>query len=190
MTTTKACIYCGSEIPALATICSVCKYHQRRWRNNLIFVGGLGRLLTLIISALTFTVDRATQTYTNLVWKDRINVIDLRWIDRSPHIVLANNGDGPIFVSDVLLITHQGARSISRINKLIASNEIIVHEPKEEQRIWNQNPLWVENASGTPSQEILDDVGQFLHEEFGKLCFTRGFFNQESPTLGMVRNIT
>src|SRR6266436_88873 len=188
MTTTKTCIYCGSEIPAHAAICSVCKYHQRRWRNNLIFLGGLGGLLTLVISALTFTVERAVQTYKNLVWEDRINLVDLRWIDSSPHLVLANDGDGPIFVSDIILLTLQGGRYIHEINKTVVPNEILVLEPKEEERIWKQNPRWVANESGTPSREILDDAEQLEHEGFGdRFCFTRGFFNEDSSTLAMVR---
>jgi predicted nucleic acid-binding Zn ribbon protein len=188
MTTTKTCIYCGSEIPAHAKICSVCKYDQRRWRNNLIFLGGLGGLLTIIISALTFTLDRATQTYKNLVWQDRINLIDFRWIDWSPHIVFANNGDGPIFISDILLQTKRRDRAIRKINRLVTPNEIIVVEPKGEELIWKQNPRWVGNESGIPSHEILDDSDHFKHDGFGnRFCFTRGYFNEDSSAVAMVR---
>ena len=44
MTITVPCTYCGSEIPAGAIVCPVCKYHQVRWRNNLLFLAGLAGL--------------------------------------------------------------------------------------------------------------------------------------------------
>lgn len=188
MTTKKSCIYCGSKIPTRAPVCSVCKYHQRRWRNNLLFLAGLGGLLTLVVSALTFTVDRGAQVYRNLFWQDRVNLIDLRWIDRSPHIVLANNGDGPIFVSHIVLLTHRKGRHLHHINKLIAPNEISVVEPKDKERIWEQSPKWVGNESGTPTPGILAEVGELRQEGFGEqFCFTTGFFNENSSSLMMVR---
>lgn len=107
---TKPCRYCASEIPSKAVLCHVCKSYQATWRNNLLFAAGAAGFITLIAGALSFTVHQIAETYKQVLWRDKINVLELS-TGPSPHlrVVLSNGGDGPVFASQVVVYWRSGS---------------------------------------------------------------------------------
>src|SRR5262249_14878015 len=125
MSGTKPCLYCGSEIAIGATVCSVCKNYQSKWRNGVVFAGGAVGLITLLVSGLAFTVDRLSLAYKNLIWQDRINVLRLVKAGGYLELAVANIGDGPIFISEIVITSQHGERSLTPILKMVNPNDIL-----------------------------------------------------------------
>lgn len=186
MTDTKSCSYCGSEIPIRATVCPVCKYQQTRWRNNLLFVAGLAGLITLFVSGLAFTVDRLSLAYKNLVWQDRINVLQFHAVAQQFNYVIANSGDGPIFVSEIEISS--GADSglwfayskLFSISKPLDPNAFVVGEKGDR-----PHGFVVANESGTLSPEMSISTTHDLDGWGTKFCYLLALHNENSPQLIM-----
>jgi len=160
--TKKLCHYCGTAIPATASVCPTCKFNQSRWRNNLLFVGGLGGFAALVASAMAFVIDRTNEVYKNVHWTDKVTIIDFRTgpaegsnVYPQFSSVVLNSGDGPIFVSD-FLIFWRGGNIQYFVNKLIQPNDFaIVHDPKLN---YGRYSVVASNNTGEPTEEILKNT--------------------------------
>jgi hypothetical protein len=189
MTDTKSCSYCGSEIPIRAAVCPVCKYQQTRWRNNLLFVAGLAGLITLFVSGLAFTVDRLSLAYKSLVWQDRINVLQFHAVGEHFDYVIANSGDGPIFVSEIEIssgadtgLSFAYSRLFS-ISKPLDPNAFVVGEKGDR-----PHGFVVANESGTLSPEMSTSTTSRLDTYGTQFCYLLVLDNENSPQLAMNRH--
>jgi len=54
--TRRECVACRSDIPLLATRCSVCSADQRTWVRRLQLLGALGAGITLVASGITYVI--------------------------------------------------------------------------------------------------------------------------------------
>jgi hypothetical protein len=52
---TKICVYCGTSMPALASVCYQCRQNQKRWKNHLRF-DNFGQVLSLLIALLMMLI--------------------------------------------------------------------------------------------------------------------------------------
>src|SRR5262245_51763386 len=187
MTDTKSCSYCGSETPIRATVCPVCKYHQTRWRNNALFVAGLAGLLTFFVSGLAFTVDRLSLAYKNLVWQDRANVLNFYLAADQWDFVIANRGDGPIFVSDIVISSADtrlsaANRQLLPIAKPLDQNAFLVDQTGK-----SPPGSFVFNESGALSPEMSKDITGKLDEYGTKFCYLLVYYSESNPGMAMVK---
>lgn len=152
----KPCVYCGSPIPSSSTICPTCKFHQSKWRNNLVLIAGLSGFLALMASAVTFVADRSIQLYKNTHWRDDVALLALLTGPTGEYsAVLSNNGDGAIFVID-LLIYWRGDSTQIRINKVIEAGSIVVMDTMKY-----TGPMYqriVANLEGKASLQLLQSA--------------------------------
>ena len=155
MSGTKPCLYCGSEIAIGATVCSVCKNYQSKWRNGVVFAGGAVGLITLLVSGLAFTVDRLSLAYKNLIWQDRINVLRLVKAGGYLELAVANIGDGPIFISEIVITSQHGERSLTPILKMVNPNDIL-----PETIGYARSGTFLLNETGIPPPELLSIVNK------------------------------
>src|SRR6266481_5046898 len=80
-----------------ASLCSLCKSYQRRWKNHLQYFAGMAALLVIVISA-------GGWIYYN-IWKplwyyDDVQVLSANSLQSA---VVVNRGDGEVFVSHMAL---------------------------------------------------------------------------------------
>jgi hypothetical protein len=182
----KSCSYCGSQIPAGATVCSVCKYHQNRWRNNLLFAAGLAGLVGLFGSALTFTIGTSLQLYKSLKWTDRATVLKLRSVGLFTELVIANSGDGPIFITDVD-VGYRGTKLATPMQKALAINEIATIRDGDDSFLKEGTNTVFQNKTGIPSQDVLDSW-RTGPDGFGhKFCFLVSYHSENDPVLVSMR---
>lgn len=98
------CVACKNTIPDGAHICAVCGSYQSVWKNWLQYVSGIAALVGLSASAMVWLYGNARP----LIWhKDDVYLVATNSIGS---VVVANRGDGEVFVSHVLL-TMEGRTS-------------------------------------------------------------------------------
>jgi hypothetical protein len=147
----------------------------------LLFAAGIGGLITLIASALTFTIDRSWQVYKNLTWEDRVSVFELHSDGETTHLVITNSGDGPVFVSDIN-IAASGDQLFIPIERVLAPNEI-ASITKGQGFIAG---TIIANESGSPTQAMSDSFGTG-RDGFGHaFCFVVTYYSEDSPGLNLV----
>lgn len=96
----KPCIACGAKIEKGATLCSVCKSHQSKWRNNLTFFSGLTALFVLIGSLATYVYSTVAQARKDMFWSRQVSIVKF---DSSSGMTVLNSSDNPVYISHVEL---------------------------------------------------------------------------------------
>ena len=94
----KACVECKSQIRADASLCSVCKSHQRDWQNWLQYFAGVATLITLSVSASFWLYQKIRSTY---FYRENVGVVACNTLLRT--VVIANRGDRDVFVTRLQL---------------------------------------------------------------------------------------
>lgn len=92
------CVACKQEIPAGASLCSVCKSYQRPWKNHLLYIGGIATMVALIVSAV-FWLWGNHRVLLGLS-RDDVRLISANTLGSA---VVVNRGDREVFVSQLLL---------------------------------------------------------------------------------------
>jgi hypothetical protein len=92
------CIACKQEIPAGASLCSVCKSYQRPWKNHLLYISGIAAMIVLIVSA-AFWLWGNGRILLGL-GRDDVRLISANTLGSA---VVVNRGDREVFVSHLLL---------------------------------------------------------------------------------------
>ena len=163
----KACRYCGSEMKASAVLCPTCNSYQDRWRSLLLYLASAAGFLALLASAATFIFSQLVDLEKRLNWKDEVDVIFFEsGIDPyNYNVVLANRGDGPVFVSD-LLLNVLGGNAVFRINAKINSNDFFV---VDKVRSFPEGyESFVSSTSGAPTRKLVENSNIIFES---KPCF-------------------
>jgi hypothetical protein len=169
--TTKKCKYCASDIPIQAIQCSVCKNYQVAWRNNLLFAAGVAGFITLIASAITFTIHEATGIYKGLFWHDDLKVLELIDLGAgSMKLILSNRGDGPVFADEIVVYSPAGGFFDRRIDRLIPANAVELIETKSP-RIGTEQLHFVANTTGWPTGAMIESITAFTRHCFLPLAY-------------------
>jgi len=126
---TKLCIACQAEIPLKATICSHCSTKQDRRLNFLQNIGAVIGVLTAILAFGSYIISSAPSVRKTLWWRDDINMLSYS----DEHVVIGNNGDGPVFVSYIYIHTEtqkffSGESTNMLINKMIEPGQILTFD--------------------------------------------------------------
>ncbi|MBN8982772.1 MAG: hypothetical protein J0I29_16085 [Rhizobiales bacterium] len=93
----NVCIACGQRISLSATVCPTCKSYQANWRNWLQYLSGIVALIAISVTALSWAWTNLRATF---FYKDDVRLISLNSITSA---VVANFGDGEIFISHIIL---------------------------------------------------------------------------------------
>jgi|GEM_PF-2111499 len=176
----RPCKYCGSEIPASASICPVCKYHQASWRNTIIFLAGLTGFIAILGSALTFIVDRSVVLYKNIVWKDEVNLLYLRTgLFPKFAVTLSNGGDGPIFLADITIYWREHNVQYN-MNRALLPNEVTSIGDGNLDTLSQKYDYYVSSTDGVPTDEVVKNSDLAEESEIDSACFLRSFFNENN----------
>jgi hypothetical protein len=95
---TTRCVACKQDIPAGASLCSVCKSYQRPWKNHLLYISGIAAMIVLIVSA-AFWLWGNSRLLLGL-GRDDVALISANTLGSA---VVVNRGDREVFVSHLLL---------------------------------------------------------------------------------------
>jgi hypothetical protein len=174
-TMTKKCKYCASDIPIQAIQCSVCKNYQNKFRNNLLFVGGLSGFIALFGSALSFSANQVAQLYKRVSWRDNLTLLELQAesspLPNSPNsqeirhrVIVSNDGDGPVFAHSINVdppsatlafpLTHLSRFGFS-LNRLVNVNSIVLFDNTSEIENKTSNFAFVTNKTGKLPDNLL-----------------------------------
>jgi hypothetical protein len=94
----RRCIACQQEIPAGASLCSVCKSYQRGWKNHLQYGAGIVAIIVVTFSAAAWLWGNAGK----LLWPHNNDVRVVSASSLSSAVIL-NRGDNEVFVSHLIL---------------------------------------------------------------------------------------
>ena len=119
------CVECGEIIPASARICSHCGSHQRRWRNEILFASTLVGIASVTVTALAFLISIWPEVRAVVAWTDEIEVVEF---DGLGTIVIANRGDGPVYISDLRADVGPFA-FVRRVNRVVEAGGLGIFEP-------------------------------------------------------------
>jgi hypothetical protein len=95
---TTRCIACKQEIPAAASLCSVCKSYQRPWKNHMLYVSGLAAMIALSISAAFWLWGNGRLLLG--LGRDEVRLVAANTLGSA---IVANRGDREVFVSHLVL---------------------------------------------------------------------------------------
>ena len=119
----KPCIACGANIPAKASICSVCKSYQASWKNIIQYFSGIAALIALAASLITWLLGNARP----LVFpRDDVTIMAA---STQTQVVLANRGDRDVFVAHLIFTmpgrNHDWIAPRISINEKLAPGEFL-----------------------------------------------------------------
>jgi hypothetical protein len=173
---TMLCAACRSRIPAGASICSVCKSYQNRWRRwattSLTYAGGIA----IILSGATFAYSQGQEILRRWMWHDEVAVAYFNSGDQSMFI---NTGDGDVYLKSVEFAWY-GHDDAYRINALAKRGEgtpvpaFLTMQPGLKFTV-------AENKSGAASPKLLEQVG------FSP-CLFMMFLSRDLPERTMVEH--
>jgi hypothetical protein len=95
---TTRCVACKQEIPAGASLCSICKSYQRPWKNHLLYISGMAAMVALAVSAAVWLFGNARALLG--FHHDDVRLVSANTLGSA---VVANRGDLEVFVSHLLL---------------------------------------------------------------------------------------
>lgn len=123
----KCCIACTTEINDRATICSGCKSHQSRWRNNATYFSGLTALFALTGSLVTYVYSTVAQVQKDIFWSRQVSIARF---DSSVGMTILNSSDNPVYVSHINLTrkVYDGEKTNERVEYLSIKETIRPHE--------------------------------------------------------------
>lgn len=93
----KRCVACKQEIPAHASLCSICKSYQRQWKNHLQYGAGIATLFVLILTGSFWLFGRVRVAY---FAREDVRLVSCSTLGSA---VIVNKGDKEVFLSRVLL---------------------------------------------------------------------------------------
>lgn len=177
--TKKLCRYCGSEIYVSAILCPICKSYQNKWRSIGIYIARITGFIALFASAIAFVASHVAVLMHNYQWKDNANVLYFRSgnFPSSFRIVIANTGDGQIYVRELRIWWKESVRSYAidsevDIDKIYSYDnlhlgELSAHGYQE----------FIANFTGHVNADVAYSSTQELaHEE----CFFSVFFSSNA----------
>ena len=103
---TTECVECAATIPVEARLCARCGSHQNRWRNEILFAFTLVGIASVTVTAIAFLISIWPDVTAVVAWRDQVEIVEF---DGLGTIVVANRGDGPVYVSDFRTITNWGS---------------------------------------------------------------------------------
>jgi hypothetical protein len=180
----KKCLYCGSEIDLHASVCPVCKFHQKRWRNAMVFWDAAAGLITICSSALLFSVESSIKLYDSINWRDAINLNYLH-TEIYPHIstIISNNGSGPVFVNEITIYYHKTGNIVFYINKDIQKGEFISITNLSVNTDDSKNLMYLANKDGRPSEDITERAEIWYDRRRHVACYAVFFFDQDAEDI-------
>jgi len=176
---TKPCRACRAEIPDAATVCRECKAHQNRWRDTLVFGSSIAGLIALAVSGAVFTATTIQRQIDDLTWQERLSLVSLSVDNAGESIVLANTGDGSVFVTRLVIRWYAGSTGID------------MQTPIEKQRFVVRNrgtpgstsDTFLASRSGRMSRDLAVKAGDRVNVSS---CLTAVFLDQQNGALEQV----
>lgn len=150
----SACRYCGSGMPHAARLCSVCKLNVVSWKNSLVYVAGIVALLSGVASAATYVLNTFNEMVKESRWKDEVKIIDYSSDGKTDaQVVVANSGDGPVYLNYAKLVWEGGFLTVFLGEKL-NKNDLSNHIPKSSDERLKNPALFVlsDKADGSLSE--------------------------------------
>src|SRR5215467_8766033 len=95
---TQPCIECRTPILVGARVCQHCSSFQSRWKNEHKYVSTIVGVLGAAAALVVYLVATLPQVRRVVAWREDIRILQFSSFG---DLVLANAGDGPIFVSHV-----------------------------------------------------------------------------------------
>jgi hypothetical protein len=126
------------------------------------------------------------QLYKSLKRTDRVTVLKLRSVGLFTELVVANSGDGPIFITDVE-IGYRGTKTATPMQKALVLNEIAIISDGDESFLKEGTSTVFLNKTGIPSQDVLDSWGDGPNGFGRKFCFLISYHSENDPVLALMR---
>jgi len=122
----KKCNLCRAEIPDDATYCSHCNMHQSSLKNWIPQIINAIALLAFIAAIASWGIEKSTNFFTKMTWKDDIRVISF---NSSKNLTVRNIGDGSVFIERIDVRSKKGYGSgfvsTTSIEKVLEKNQIV-----------------------------------------------------------------
>jgi hypothetical protein len=180
MADSKPCKFCGSDLKPGASLCPTCNSYQAAWRNYSIYFAGVAGFFALLASAGAFVFSNTRVFLKEAMWNDRAEVI---FFESKPHpdfaAVIANTGDGPVFVTEIITI-FRGGNAAWRINKRLEVGDFYTTQSTDTTPPEGYG-AFVSNSDDRPTVAILNNSAPSF--TFGRPCFLETFFSSSSSDL-------
>jgi len=148
VTQERHCIACAQPLPESARLCPSCGSHQAAWRNEIGFIATAFGVASVSVTAIAFLISILPDVRTVVAWRDAVEVLSY---DAGGDVVLANSGDGEVYVSDIR-IEFPRFVTIRPINRTIGAGEVVSDAPDE------YDSILAEYRVGEPGQTFSDDI--------------------------------
>lgn len=177
---TKLCRYCGSAMSAPATLCPTCRSYQGRYRNIIPYLASATGLFALVASAVTFVVSQIAEAAKNHNWKDNAEIVFFSSGSYPAFsIVAANVGDGPIFVTELLVRYGGGGdNAVYRVNAKIDKNDFFSNKVKLAHPA--EYGEYISNFTGTLAGDVALNSDISTEQ---KPCFFAAFYSANSSDI-------
>jgi len=137
-----------------ATLCPVCKSYQGRWRNLIPYLASATGLFALVASAIAFVISQFSELTKSYYWTDKAEIVFFSSVDFPAfNVLVANNGDGPIFVTELLLRYGDGGNAAYHVNAKIEKNDFFSNKATLGHPA--EYGDYINNSTGIASDQVL-----------------------------------
>lgn len=167
------CVACKQEIPAGASVCSICKSYQTPWKNTIQYFSGIVALAAIVITAATWVVGI---TRTSLFYRDDVRLISASTLGSA---VVVNLGDGEVYISHLVLTMPSRSTNVKvyRVvfEERLPPGQFIKREFLPKGKIAEGEHYFVRGLSAA---EFEDRIRLATN---GESCFELAFFSSADP---------
>jgi hypothetical protein len=172
------CKACKAELNPGATLCPTCKTYQNKWKSSLEYIARIAVVFTLLASLGVYSVSAFPAARKQLFWKDKVKVLSF---DSNQDLVIANVGDGDIYLSHVDLRAH-GPDVLTRILRIgisVPTGTVAKH------RFSSDHP----DIQEQPAMKLVSSVSEAAWKEASRRathhddpCFAIIFYYADDPS--------
>lgn len=180
----KGCVYCGTTMALMASICPTCKSYQDRWRNILLFIGAIAGAITLGVGILSFAVNQGVTAFKTAFWRDSLAVLEFEAEGLlSARAIVANKGDGPLLLSVVQVFLKNNSNKTYQFNRPLEKETV-----SEIASIYWKRSLRLDGFLGTRTGIPTAQMRDLASTAFSEECIHAKIFSPDHPDLVRVKN--
>ncbi|PCI76348.1 MAG: hypothetical protein COB20_10795 [SAR86 cluster bacterium] len=189
------CPICQKELPELAKKCVECGAYQNKVIRNILLISRIVAGLTIITSAVIFSIVQFESVKRIFAWHDSIEIISFQNPNNTP---ILNTGHGPVVIDQIYTyatVEENGVRVDARfmsISKIIEEDEFYYHDFKDIGH-FNKGYQFFNMADSRELDMPLDEIFKSAQRGPPKEnpCFAIQLLPKENNmiALGLVQNI-
>jgi hypothetical protein len=154
-------------------------------RNWVIFLGAAAGLIALLVSAISFAIDRGMSLYQSAYWRDRVTVNYLHTFSSGKtSVTISNTGSGPVFLSEITIDFGIGGNASFPLAKSLSKGDFFAETVPDMDDEFVGLAGYVANTDGKPSLQMMGTANVWVKRpQQPPPCFALHFIDTDAQDI-------